>query len=366
MIFLKHNSVDVESALHCHFALLKGNALGEFYSISELHIHDIIAHFERFPDVTLVFGTTTYPKCKFGELAESPREEGKVYRVCYDWNEQQKRVIHELQRKHDREDYTMPFTDIVCNAGYFSQALLARKVGMATEVEDERLFSYLSGLLWANGMTGQLEVNSIHSSYPRFDERAVHNGLGVSNNVNGEWFLDGARPNPSAPIYDPLFDDQESTIVSRARLGDDAYNRLTRNALQRFIGIYGTLSYELAWKLIASGAIVYEPDRLGSELSEFEQSLLPFLDPADKTPVRRQVLVTYNIKTSLMGNDFNLRNDTAIEKAVENAARWGRCVKVKLGNKDTFAAIGKDAAIDAFVAIFGDNKRHMAIEFSAQ
>jgi hypothetical protein len=367
MVLHPHNSADMESSLHLHFAMKKGNAHSEFYSISELDIHDVITHFGRAPNVKLVFGKTNHAKCRFGELDKKGKE-GRVYRVRHKWNEQQKGVMKELEIKHGNEDYEMPFMpDIICNARDFSQAVQARKVGMKTEVEVEKVHESLryGKHLWANGMSSQLEVTTIRSMYPRHDERTIHNRLGSKNNVNGEWFLDGARINPPVEKYTPLFDDQKSVTVSRANVGEDAYKMYTKHDLQRYINVYGTLSYKLAFQLLKSGAMVYDSAKENSvsDLDDFELELLEYLDPVDKTPTKPQVLQNY-LKTELLGDDYNDMNEiTRIERAVLKASEWMKCIKLNLRNKDTFVAISDDDAIDAFVAIFGDSKRNIALGF---
>mmetsp|Transcript_24909 Transcript_24909/g.38200 ORF Transcript_24909/g.38200 Transcript_24909/m.38200 type:complete len:671 (-) Transcript_24909:33-2045(-) len=361
MILHKANSKDVESALHTRFALKKGNVFGEFYGTTELDIHDTIAHFEHFPDAMIVFGTTKFTACTFGEKDYLPGEKGRVYRVWYKWNDEQSKVIDEVKKEHGNKNSSMPITNITCNAGDFCRALVATKIGMFGKDDDEDLKEYLRiKLLWANGMVPDVAFNFIPSANPRSDERNLHNLL-QSSNVHGEWFDKDARPNPLT-VYGPLFGDKP-TMASRS----SAHYWLSKNALCRFIDVYGTLTYRLAWELINSGAVSYDAD--GPEgtnktelLSDFEDSLLQYLDPVDKTPTRDSVLCT-DIKTNLLAGDYNNSDNTVTEKSMKKAKRWIKCVKVKLGNKDTFVAVSVEDAMKTFTNIFGEGKKELAEQF---
>ncbi len=357
MFIHQANSVDIETSLHTRFALKKGNAFGEFYEgITELDFYDTIEHFEQFPGVMIVFGTTNFTECSSYNTALSGS--GYVYRACFALNQQQSTVINALKSRSN-EKSTLPFTEITCNTNDFCEAFVARKIGMTRKGSEEELEKYLARkLLWANGIVPTVAFNFIQSGRPGDVEKTLHNHL-RSFNIHGEWFREDGRPTLQTKRYDSLFK-KETHAVSRSVF----HYWLTKNDFRRFISVYGILTHQIAWNLIKSGAVVFDPNTTTTNevLDELESAFLPFIDPVDKTPVRRSELLT-RIKTELAGDHREIMDQTGLEASFKRAAKWGKCIKVKLGNKDSFIELTNEAALVMFEEIFGEEKRYIALRF---
>ncbi len=123
-------------------------------------------------------------------------------------------------------------------------------------------------------------------------------------------------------------------------------------------------THRIAWDLIKSGAVVFDPDTTTTKevLGELESAFLPFIDPVDKTPLRRSEIFT-RIKTELACNHHKIMDPTGLKASFEKAVTWGKCIKVKLGNKDSFIELTDEAALVMFVEIFGEEKRYIALRF---
>jgi hypothetical protein len=365
MFLHRSNSYDIEGALHARFALKKGDAHGEFYCSSQLDIHDTIAHFEEFPDVKIVFCTTTFPECRFGPPTDlPPSRSGYVYRYKYKWSEQQSRVIQELKTKHGNLTSTMPILDdIDCNVGNLCRALEAVKIGMHTcdQNEDElRRYTQVNAC-WANGIADRIACKSIYCDHPNIDERKLHNKV-KEHHLEGEWFDGNVCPYPLEEVYRPLFDVAEPIVYSRTT--EQPCKRFTKNDFRRYVELYELLTYELVWEQIVSGAIsiVGNHDRVPS--SELEEKVLHCMDPYDKSPLRKEE-VRFIVKEDLFGVDHDRVSDTVVDAAIDAVRNKFRCIRVALGNKNTFNAISEQAAIEIFAIIFGEDKRGMAEEFSS-
>lgn len=364
LILHRGNSVDIESALHARFALKKGDAHGEFYCISQLDIFDTIAHFEKFPDVTIVFcRTNRFPKCTFGPTESMiPSESGYVYRYWYKWTEQHSRVIQELKRKHGNLASTMPILNITRNAEDLCRRLEATKIGMHTcdENEDElRHYTYKSAC-WANGMIDQIDCKSIYCDHPNIVEREIHNTL-EDHNLGGEWFDGGVCPNPLEEEYEPLFGNVEPAVYYRNR--EQPCKLFTKNAFRRYVELYELLTYKLVWEQIILGAISIVGNH-DPTFSELEKLLLECLDPSDKPPLKKSD-IHFVVKTDMFEDDHDSVDDTVVDNAIKNVLEKVKCIRVVLGNKNTFNAISEQDAIEIFTTIFGEDKREKAEEFSS-
>jgi hypothetical protein len=363
MFLHRSNSYDIEGALHTRFALKKGDAHGECYCPSQLDIHDTIAHLEEFPDVTIVFCTTKFPELKFGPPNFPPSESGYVYRYKYEWSEQHSRVIQELKTKHGNLTSTMPILDgIDCNVGNLCRALDAVKIGMYTcDQNEDELRRYTQKMAcWANGIADRIACKSIYCDHPNIDERKLHNKV-KEHHLEGEWFDGYVCPYPLEEVYRPLFDVAEPSVYSRTT--EQPCKRFTKNAFRRYVELYEILTYKLVWVQIVSGAISIVGNHNPTP-TELEEKVLHCMDPYDKSPLRTEV-VRFIVREDLFGVDHDRVSDTVVDAAIDAVGDKFRCIRVALGNKNTFNAISKQAAIEIFVIIFGEDKRGMAEEFSS-
>ena len=360
MFILRVNSLDIETCLHSRFALKQGDAHGEFYAeLTDLDFFEMIEHFKRYHGMTILFGMTKVQNLQDYNTASSGK--GFVYRARPKWNNQQLSVIDAMQRNHPNENSSMPFLPtITCNTNAFRDAIHAIKIGMTKRGSVEEVGSYLGNkLLWSNGMVPSGAFNCIECDDAGEDEKTLHHDL-QSFHIVGEWFKGDATS--TLTEFDSLFNGESHTF-SRSR--DHFW--LSKNALRRSIDFYGIMTYRLVWEHIKHGAMIYfpngKPGRSNDDLSSIAQAVLPFMDPRDRYPLRRSEILDL-IRFNMAANDYERMDEEAVKKDYTKADGYIKRIKVKLGNRSSFTGIDNNAAIDAFVAIFGEESRSICEQFS--